>query len=71
MDPLTIIALIGKGISVAEMLIDAGKSAAPAFTAVKNLISGAQSGTVTDADLTSTESMLDGLIDDFNTPIAD
>lgn len=70
MDIAAILLLITKGISVAEALLAAGQTAAPAFEAIKNLITGAQTGTVSDADLAATEAQLDSLIADFNTPIA-
>lgn len=69
MDVMAILALIAKGVSVAELLIDAGKSAVPAIEVIKKLVTGAQSGTITDAELLALEDSLDAQIDDFNTPI--
>lgn len=69
MDVMAILTLVAKGVSVVEMLIDAGKNAAPAINVVKNLITGAQQGTITDEELASLEAQLDAQIDDFNTPI--
>lgn len=71
MDFLAIIALVTKGISIAEGLIAAGKAAAPAFDAVKNLLHSAKGGTVTDEDLAATEKLLDSMLDDFNEPITE
>lgn len=69
MDIAAILLLIQKGVTIAEALIAAGESAAPAFTALKNLITGAQKGSVSDADLDATEAQLDKLIEDFNLDI--
>lgn len=70
MDALAIFALIEKGVSIAEILIAAGKSAAPAFEVIKNLVTGAQAGTITDEQLAQNEAVLDGLIGDFNQPMS-
>ena len=66
MEIAAILALVMKGITVAEALIAAGKTAAPAFEAVKNLVAKHEAGTVTQKDLDQTESILDSLIADFN-----
>lgn len=71
MDIMAILALVAKGISVATTLIDAAESAEPALTAIAGVVSGAQKGTVTQADLDKTEALLDSLIDDFNTDLPD
>lgn len=69
MDFVAVLALISKGITVAEALYQAGQEAAPAFTALKNLVTGAQNGTVTDEELNKTEALLDQLMADFNAPL--
>jgi len=69
MDIALILDLAMKGLSVANTLITVGKNAVPAIDAVKQLISGAQAGTLTDADLDKTEAVLDALIEDFNAPL--
>lgn len=69
MDIMAIFSMIETGVSVAQTLIEAGKDAIPAITAVKNLVTGAKAGTVTQADLDSTEALLDSLINDFNAEI--
>lgn len=69
MDIMAIFNMISTGVSVAETLIHAGKDAIPAITAVKNLVTGAQGGSVTQADLDATEALLDSLISDFNADI--
>lgn len=66
MDPLTIFTLIEKGIAVAEVLIKAGQNAGPAFQALRDLITGAKTGTVTEEEIFKTEALLDKLIADFN-----
>ncbi len=69
MDPLTIIALIGKGISVLDMAITAGKNAKPVIDTLKGLITGAEEGTVTDEQLARDEAFLDSQIEEFNKPL--
>ncbi len=69
MDIMAILALIEKGISVISMLETAGQAIAPAVKVVTDLVSGAKAGTVTLQQLNDTETALDGLIADFNTPI--
>lgn len=69
MDIVAILALVEKGMTIIGALVEAGKSAAPAIDAIKNLVSGAQSGTVSDADLDACEAQLDQMIDDFNLDI--
>lgn len=66
MDIMAILALVLKGVSVVEAVVAAGQEAAPAITAIKDLITGAQNGSVTQAQLDSTEATLDAMIDDFN-----
>lgn len=69
MDVMAIMALVMKGVSIAEALISAGKSAVPALTAVKNLVEKAKGGTITDEEMLDVEDQLDDLIDQFNLPI--
>lgn len=69
MNIAAILLLIQKGVTIAEALIAAGQTATPAFNVIKNLISGAQKGAVSDDDLDITEAQLDQLIEDFNLPI--
>lgn len=69
MDVVAIFALIAKGLSVVEAIVAAGESAAPAIKALYDLVTGAQTGTVTDDQLAQTEALLDQLITDFNLPI--
>jgi hypothetical protein len=70
MDVAAVLALTLKGVGVIEALATAGQAVAPAVKVVTTLIEGAQAGTVTDEELTATEATLDGLITDFNLPIA-
>ena len=64
MDVAAILALVTKGISIANALITAGQSAAPAFAALQNLFKG--KATITQADMDSTDAVLDALLDNFN-----
>jgi len=69
MDPITILALIEKAVTVVSMAIAAGKAAGPALQVIKDLASGGQAGTVTDAQLAETEALLDAQIEEFNKPM--
>lgn len=69
MDIMAILLLVEKGVAVASTLIAAAQNAEPALQAIKDLITGAKTGTVTQADLDKTEAVLDALIDDFNTDL--
>ena len=71
MDFAAILALTLKGISVIQTLVSVGQDIAPAVKVIKDLITGAQTGTVTDADLLATENTLDAMIADFNEPMTD
>lgn len=66
MDIAAIFALVAKGLTVIEAVVAAGEEAAPAIKALYNLVTGAQSGTVSDDQLEQTEALLDQMITDFN-----
>lgn len=66
MDITAILALVEKGVSIIAALIEAGQSATPAIQALQQLVTGAKTGKITDAELDKTEAILDGMIDDFN-----
>lgn len=70
MNIVAIFDLVTKGLGVVDTLITAGRDAAPAIKVVTDLVSGAKTGTVTDAELTASEAALDQMITDFNQPIA-
>jgi hypothetical protein len=70
MDIAAILDLVLKGLGVVSTLVSVGMSAEPAIKVIADLVTGAKSGTVTDQQLTDAEATLDGLIADFNTPIA-
>ena len=70
MDIAAILDLVVKGLGVVSTLITVGADAAPALKVVTDLVTGAQTGTVTDQQLADTEAALDKMIADFNTPIA-
>jgi hypothetical protein len=72
MDPATIatvLDLVLKGISVIETLVTAGADAAPAIKVIYNLVTGAQTGSVTDQQLADARAALDQMIADFNSPL--
>lgn len=64
MDITAIAALVLKGVNIASALIAAGQSAVPAFQALENLFKAKE--TITQADMDAADSILDGLLDDFN-----
>lgn len=61
--------VIEKGFGAIHTLVEQGQSAAPAITAIKDLVDSAKGGKVTDAQITATEATLDALIEDFNEPM--
>lgn len=69
MDYIAIFAMVQKGISIAQALIDASKDASPALAAIKNLMTGAQEGDITDEQLLAIEEILDAQIAEFNLDI--
>lgn len=69
MDIAAILALIAKGVSLIPIIIQAGQDIGPAIGVLTKIITGAQAGTVTDAELTAAEATLDQMIEDFNLPI--
>lgn len=69
MDVAAILELIVKGLGVVSTLVAVGTDAAPAIKVLVDLATGAQNGTVTDAQLAATEATLDSMIADFNKPI--
>lgn len=69
MDVVSIISLIDKGLGIANMLIEAGKSAKPAIDVLLGLTKSQQEGGVTAEQLNEFEAQLDALIEDFNKPM--
>lgn len=69
LDMQNVLDLIQKGVGVIETVVKAGKDAAPAIGIVKNFISGAKQGDMTDAEIMAFEEQLDAMIDDFNVPM--
>jgi len=59
-----ILDLISKAETVASVLIEAGKSAAPAWDAIKNLFKDKK--TITPADIADADKVLDALLAEFN-----
>lgn len=66
MDLMTILALVTKGLTVAETLWENRDLAFQAITAVKNIVSKKE---ITAADIASTEAELDTLLTEFNAPL--
>lgn len=66
MDPMTILAIVEKGLAVVSMAIVAGKNAKPALDVIIQLVKGSQEGTVTDEQLAHDEAFLDAQIEEFN-----
>ena len=60
----SILDLLNKAQQVASVLISAGQSAAPAWDAVKNLFKDKE--TITPADLSEADKVLDALLEEFN-----
>lgn len=59
-----ILDLITKAEQVASALIAAGQTAAPAWTALKNLFAAKE--TITQADIDAADATLDALLEQFN-----
>lgn len=70
MDIAAVFEMIMKGITIAQAIVQAGEEAAPAFNVLKDLVTGAQKGTVTQDQLNATEAQLDAMIADFNLELA-
>lgn len=68
MNAVAILAVVSKGIALAQTLIEAGQSAAPAIKALAELLSGGQAE-VTEEQLNETEKTLDALLAEFNAPL--
>lgn len=69
MDPITILATITTAIKVAQMAIDAGKSAAPIITALYDRITGKPLADVTQADLDALAVISDQMTADLEQPL--
>lgn len=69
MDVGAILDLIVKGLGVISTLVAVGENAAPAIKVMTDLVTGAQTGAVTDEQLAATEKVLDDMISDFNAPL--
>lgn len=70
MDFTAILATVTKGLGIATSLITAGRNAMPVITALEDLATASQAGTVTPEQLAETESILDANLDAFNAPLA-
>jgi hypothetical protein len=69
MDFTSILGIISKGVGVINTLATIGQDVAPAVKVVTELITNAQSGSVTPEQLNDTEASLDAMIADFNDPM--
>lgn len=69
MDAAAVFALLEKGLAILPILIQAGQEVGTIIQNLKNLAANAQSGTVTDDQLTALETDLDAAIAKFNTPM--
>lgn len=69
MDVAAVMGLIVKGLGLVSTLIAVGRETAPAIKVLVDLARGAETGTVTDAQLATTEATLDGMIAGFNEPM--
>lgn len=69
MDPLTILSAVTTAIKVAQMAIEAGKSAAPIITAIFNRVTNKPIADVTQADLDSLALVSDQMTADLMRPL--
>ena len=69
MDIAAVLDLVTKGLGVINTLVTVGENALPAINAVRDLVTKAQAGALTDDDLSKTEAVLDALIAEFNKPL--
>lgn len=67
MDVMAIIALVSKGMAVISALMTLAQDATPAVNAIKKLTN--RKTPPTQADMDECESVLDGLLADFNLPL--
>jgi hypothetical protein len=72
MDPVTIFALIQKGISLIPLLVEGGMDIANTISSLQKLATAGQTGTtISDADLKTIEDQFDSDLDAFNAPLPD
>lgn len=69
MDASAIFGTIKKGLSIVTALAEARQKVEPAVKVIYNLAVNAETGDVTDEQLAEAETTLDGMIEDFNSPI--
>lgn len=69
MNAAAIIALVTKGLSIAEQLWENRDLALKAIQSITNIVKSFNGGTVTQADIDQTEADLDALLDEFNAPL--
>lgn len=69
MDPLTILSAVTTAIKVAQMAIEAGKSAAPIITAIFNRVTNKPIADVTQSDLDALALVSDQMTADLMRPL--
>lgn len=69
MDPLAILSIVSAGIKAAQLLIDAGKSAAPIITAIHDRITNKPPEKVTKADLDAVAAISDQMTANILRPL--
>lgn len=67
MDPIAILALVTKGLSIAEAVWENRDLAFNAIQSVKNIV--AKKDTITQAEIDAVEANLDAMLDEFNSPL--
>lgn len=65
------LALVAKYAQYIPLIVEAGGSVVDAFNRLKQLVAGAEDGTITPDEIAAHRQALDDLIADFNTPIED
>lgn len=71
MDPIAILSIIEKGLTLVPILINAGTEVIPLVQRLGAVAKGGADGTVTKAELDALEADLDQSLDDFNIPMGD
>jgi hypothetical protein len=67
MDPLAILAVVTKGLSIVEAIWDNRELALSAFNSVKHIVEGHK--TMTPQELAAVEANLDAMLDEFNSDL--
>ena len=70
MDPILVLTLIQKGLTLVPILIQAGEEVLPLIQRLTQIAKGGADGTVTVDELTALEADLDAQLADFNKPMS-